>query len=78
MTGLDQILREEMIEEDVQDIMHMDNDIIDGFYPYEDEDFCNAILSDELDNTIEKPKNHTNINLDKNIADEVEDTTNDI
>lgn len=79
MTGLDTILKEEMILEDTEEIMHMDcdTDMIDGFYPSEDEDFCNAVLHDELDTKITKHTNYQNT-MDKEISDEEEDTSNDI
>lgn len=48
MKALDSILREEMLEEDIADIMSMDNENIDGFYPSEDEKFCQAILDDPM------------------------------
>lgn len=51
MKVLDEILLEEMQHEDHLDNMSEDFSMIDGFYPCEDEEFCNSILDDiELDN----------------------------
>ena len=49
MYPLDKILANEMLKEDTESIMADNNDSIDGFFPAEDEAFCNSILSDDDD-----------------------------
>lgn len=47
MKPFDKLLQEEMLAEDIESIMDLETGDIDGFYPYEDEDYCNAILNDD-------------------------------